>query len=116
MAPNFSHKGKHRLAQSLLRMGHRSDQFPMGTAQSFVNLSLSSVLAELTEMHSKSMDGMKVQRDDARYSDHLHVCHVAFCFALSIMKQTQLKEAGRLGTMEGRFKEIRTTKRYQPPK
>lgn len=80
------------------------------------SLQHSPLFVELTEIHAKSTDGMKVQRDDARDSDHLHVCHVASCFALSIMKQTQLKEAGRLETMEGRFKEITTTKRYQAPK
>lgn len=75
-----------------------------------------SLFAERTDIHAKSTDGMKVQRHDARDSDQLHACHVASCFALSIMKQTQLKEAGRLETMEGRFKEITTTKRYQAPK
>lgn len=54
--------------------------------------------------------GTQVQRDDARYSGHLHACDVALCFALSVMKQTQLKEAGRSEATQGLFKEIKTRK------
>lgn len=82
--------------RSLPRVNHYADLFPVGTAQKICD-SVSLLFVEVVEMLAKSTDGGWKNRGDVRCSDHLHVCHVAFCSTLRIMKQTELKAAGRLG-------------------
>lgn len=67
-------------------------------------------------MLAKSTDAGLKNGVAVRCSDRLRVCHVAFCSALRIMKQTQLKAAGRLESMEGQFKEMTAIQWHPQPK
>lgn len=114
MVPIFAQEEKPRLTQS-------SQDEPLCRPVSYgysskICDSVSLLFVEVMEMLAKSTDAGLKNEVAVRCSDRLHVCHVALCSALRIMKQTQLKAARRLESMERQFKEMTAIQWHPQPK